>query len=153
MFLELNLFFWYEDKNKCVCLSSLLHHTNRCWLCLCAVAIFICVYVCVCMHTSVCTCTWELVTLSQHLWESVGAERAQAEKATKATVSPSAWTCRLCGLVSPRSQPTPPTPPPSFSSSSTFFPLLQTPPYSHWSITLNECQSFRPAVGSKQSLL
>lgn len=69
-------------------------------------------------------------------------------ESTKTTISPSAWTCRLCGLVSPRLQPTP-----------LFLLLLHLLSYfpnflySHWSISLNGCQSFGPAVCLKQSLL
>lgn len=87
---------------------------------------------------------------------TVGRGRTRpGRKSTKDTVSTWAWTCRLCGLVSLESPSPhthtplpPPLPPPllllPFPSSANF-------PYSHWSIILNKCQSFRPAVGSKQS--
>lgn len=104
-------------------------------------------FVCIVTYTRVCVHMGSYYLKSTPAIFSRGWTRP-GRKSTKATVSPSAWTCRLCGLVSPRSQLThpPPASPPFFSSSANF-------PYSHWSITLNECQSFHPAVGSKQSPL
>lgn len=136
-------YLWVSFPDLCfacfqsLCISSVGH-------------IFVCSYhTHKCVHASMSACIQAVKTLSQHL-QRVMAERAHARrkknKNTKATISPSAWTCRLCGLVSPRSQPTPSPSPP------TFFPLLSNFQYSHRSITLNGCQSLGPAVGLKQSL-
>ena len=50
--------------------------------------LYMCVHVCVCVRACVCVnvCIWALTTLSQHLQQSVVAERAQAEKAQKPQV-------------------------------------------------------------------
>ena len=111
---------------------------------------FVCVCVCVCVCSyyirecvCACVCIWALTTLSQHLQQSVVAERARAEKAQKPQFlhQPELAGCVVWCLLDHNYPPL---------LLLLFFPFSANFPYSHWSITLNECQSFRPAVGSKQ---
>lgn len=117
--------------------------------------------VCVCScntHTHTCACShmgsYNLKSTPTIARRGRTRPGRKKKKSTKATVSASAWTCRLCGLVSPGSQETPPlhsSRSPAFPPFFFFPPTSANFPCSHCSITQNECQSFHPAVGSKQT--